>query len=235
MVEDRVGPSPHLAEVLLYGSRFVLPISSSFLAAGDRHTSRDDDPRHPSEGSVAFQVGRSLGVASSLVLLWCAGAVVRSQDAPSETAVKAAFLFNFSKYVGWPASAAEDASQAFPVCVIADEEFTEQVRLTIEGEKVDGRPLTAVRPRTLTAARQCRMLFVGDGEMNRAAPLLRGLRDTPVLTVGESPEFLDQGGVIAFVRVGRNVRFDVNRATAQRHGLTISSQLLRLARNVREP
>jgi len=186
---------------------------------------------------VAFPVGRALGVASSLVLLWCCSTVLRSQDAaPSEAAVKAAFLYNFSRYVQWPTPAPTppDTSGTFEVCVVADSEFTEEVRRTIEGESVGGRRLTSAQPRTVEAARRCQMLFVGQRDMNRAAHLLRGLRDAPVLTIGDSPDFLDHGGVIAFVRTGKNVRFDINRATAQSRGLTISSQLLRLARTVRE-
>jgi hypothetical protein len=94
--------------------------------------------------------------------------------------------------------------------------------------------MTAVEPRTVAAARECRVLFVEDDKMGRASHIVRGLRGAPVLTVGESRDFLDRGGVIAFVPVGRTVRFDINRATAKQQGLTISSQLLRLARSVRD-
>jgi hypothetical protein len=103
----------------------------------------------------------------------------------------------------------------------------------VAGESVYGLPLRV----SLTAApgdlRRCHVLFVHGEEDRRAAAFLEAVGDAPVLTVGESRAFLDAGGMIALLPAARNLRFEVDAATARRHGLAPSAQLLNLASAVR--
>jgi hypothetical protein len=147
-----------------------------------------------------------------------------------EDDVKAAYLFNFTKFVRWPAVA--EVSNDFRICVVGDQAFAASLDAIIKGESADGRALVRLEPASVDAARGCQILFIGRGASERGARLLSALRDLPILTVGDAPTFLAQGGAIRFVRTGDRLRFDVNIAAAVRARLEISSKLLRVARKV---
>ena len=157
---------------------------------------------------------------ASFVLL--AGALpAAAQDVPLEYRVKAAYLYNFLKFVEWPE---ETLSSPFTMCVAARNPFGDVLAETVRGERVAGRAV--VTKVVLDSETDCDILFVPRG--TAAAPYLRNPQGT--LTVGETPDFLAQGGAILFVQDGTNVRFQINDEAAMRAGLRISSRLLRLSR-----
>lgn len=147
-----------------------------------------------------------------------------------ENEIKAAFLYNFAKYVEWPAVAFP--TPEFRLCVLADASFEKSVDDIIAGETIAGRPVKRHTPDTPDAVRACHILFIGRAEAGRAGELLATLKGAPVFTVGDTPEFLSLGGVVTFVREGDRIRFDVSLGEAQKSGLIISSRLLRVARTV---
>jgi hypothetical protein len=176
----------------------------------------------------------AIGGRTAIVALMIATARLAAQPAGvAEDDVKAAFLYNFAKYVAWPDSAFP--ARAFHVCVVADEVFLKSLDDIIAGETIDGRSVTRQIPATPEAARACHILFLASGDADRVAQLLAAVKDTPVLTVGDTADFLARGGVVTFVRDGERIRFDVNMTAALRAGLTISSRLLRVARRVSPP
>ena len=148
-----------------------------------------------------------------------------------ENDVKAAFLYNFTKFVEWPAPPIPD--EPFRVCVIADTAFIATLDRTIADESVGRRRLVRVEPRSIDTARRCAILYVGPGFSDQGAPMLAAVRDLPVLTVGEGPQFVNkQGGAIGFLLEDNRVRFDISIRAIQRSGLKASSKLLRVARTV---
>lgn len=158
-----------------------------------------------------------------------------SAQAPSpvEANVKAVFLFNFSKYVTWPAIAIGERSPAeLRVCVTANDDFYTVLKSAVRGEDVDGKPLEPVALRGLDEARTCQILYVGDSQTAEAKAWLAAVRTSQVLTVADGA--LTDDTVIAFLRDDNRIRFDINRAAASRHGLNVSSKLLRIARQVRD-
>src|SRR3954470_15628246 len=171
----------------------------------------------------------ALSLFSAMAVPVCAQAAAP----PAEDDLKAAFLLNFGKYVDWPATATTAAR--FHLCAVAEPDFLKRIDEIIATETIQGRPVARETPATPAAARGCAILFIGDIEESRIEHLIAAVRDLPVLTVGESRDFLTRGGMIAFVRDGDRIRFDVNNAAAQSAGLTISSRLLRLARKVGGP
>jgi YfiR/HmsC-like len=146
-----------------------------------------------------------------------------------ENDVKATFLYNFTKFVEWPPSAGDET---FRVCAVADAAFVASLDRTLANESIEGRQLVRLDPRSAEEARHCAILYVGSGYAERGAPLLAAVRDLPVLTVGEGPQFLKQGGTIRFFLDNNRVRFDISLRAAQRSGLKVSSKLLRVARTV---
>lgn len=175
---------------------------------------------------------RSSRSIACLAAAACLAAHLHAQvPAASEDEVKAAFLFNFAKYVTWPPKAFPDGK--FRICVTGEAAFTRKVDAIIDGETLDGRAVVRAAPPAIQdLGRTCNILFIGASESARTAELLAAVRASPVLTVGESDAFSARGGMVTFVKDGDRLRFDVNAAEADRVGLSISSRLLRLARRV---
>lgn len=150
-----------------------------------------------------------------------------------EEQVKAVFLFNFSKYVVWPAAAFEAPAPALRICVVAPAGFLQTVKNAVAGETVDGRALVADSPASPDEARGCHILYVGQADRSRMQAWLAAVRGTPVLTVVDDAAMTNEV-VIALVRDQSRVRFDVNRQVAGQQGLAVSAKLLRVARRVRD-
>jgi hypothetical protein len=182
---------------------------------------------------MAFLGGRRRLVLGALLALAAAFRVAAVDQDTLENDVKAAFLFNFTKFIEWPAGPEPD-SDPFRICVIADDRFDRAVDRIIEGETVERRRLVRSEPQTAQDARTCAILYVGRAAGERGVRLVAAVRDLPVLTVGDSPLFVQQGGAIQFVLENNRVRFDVGAPAVQRSGLKVSSKLLRVARNVVE-
>jgi hypothetical protein len=181
---------------------------------------------------AAFVRGTLAGTLA-MTLLASGRLAAQAAGVPIEDAIKAAFLYNFAKYVEWPDTAFQTGD--FHVCVVADAAFVKSVDDIIAGETIGGRSVIRQTPSTPELARSCHILFVGRGETGRVDQLLAAVKGAPVLTVGDGADFLKHGGVVTFVTDGDRVRFDVNVAVAQTEGLTISSRLLRVARHVSLP
>ena len=158
------------------------------------------------------------------------GVVVTAQQT-IEPDVKATFLYNFTRFIEWPEPTTPGA-MPFRICVVADATMEQAIKRTVEGEVVHGRPLVMTHPHTAQEAAGCQILFVGRTEYQRSGALLAAVRELPVLTVGDSAQFVEHGGAIEFVLVDNRVRFDVNLASAQRANLKVSANLLRVARKV---
>lgn len=163
---------------------------------------------------------------AAIVLLVTAAAVSpRAQDVPPEYRVKAAFLYNFVKFVEWPAA---ESSAAIAICVAGRNPFGSLLDTLVRGEAINGRRLeTRV---ILEPDPACDVVFIPDGAATTV--YLRAARGHPILTVGETGGFIAQGGIARFYIDGGNVRFEINRGAAERAGLRISSRLLQLARIV---
>lgn len=171
----------------------------------------------------------------SVVTAFVAIAVLRArpdsaQAIGSEYQVKAAFLYHFTQLVEWPDSSGGD--QAMTFCAFADDAHRDQMQHTFEGKQVGMRPLYARAISGAQDAQGCSILFFSENEANRQGAVMKALHGAPVLTVGESDEFLASGGMIRFHIEQGKVRFDVNVSAAQSARLKISSRLLLLASHV---
>lgn len=168
------------------------------------------------------------------LLLTLAGEPARiwAQAPPDEYQVKAAFLFHFAQLVEWPAAAFTGNSQPLYLCLFDDEPSLRDFRSTIDGKLVADR---AIRVRLLHQPQEvqgCNILFLSRDEFRRQRSLLNSVRNQPVLTVGETDDFLRDGGMIRFHLDGGRTRFDIDLASADSVRLRISSQLLLLATQV---
>lgn len=166
--------------------------------------------------------------------LACGAGPARAAPATSsEYEVKAAFLYNFAKFVEWPPDAFARGGTPLVIGVLGEDPFGSVLDGIVRGKQVQGRPVVVRRFATVEEAAASHVLFISPSEDERLAPVLARLRQAPVLTVGETERFAERGGVIGLRLEGGRVRFDVNVDAAQRARLGVSSQLLKLARVVR--
>jgi hypothetical protein len=152
---------------------------------------------------------------------------------PTEYEVQAAYLSNFGRFVEWPARAAATEREPFYVCVLGQDPFGPLLDAALKGETIGGAPMAAKRVTSAADAASCRIVFVNSTKNNELKSILATLRNSNALTVSDTFDFTRQGGMIQFVLDGNRVRFEINLAAAQRAGLTLSSQLLKVAVAIR--
>lgn len=169
-----------------------------------------------------------MALLRGVILLVLLAAVPASAQAP-EYDVKAAFLFNFVKFVEWPAEAFAGERAPVTICVFGEDPFGRVLDAVIQGERVGERALVVERLDSRDDFEACHVLFVSPSERDRMAQVLARVEGEPVLTVGDTEGFLRAGGIVNFILEGTKVRFVINQGTAERSGLRISSKLLRLA------
>lgn len=150
---------------------------------------------------------------------------------PSEYEVKAAFIYNFARFIQWPEEAFDKKESNLELCVLGDDPFGPALD-AMEGKTVKGRKLRVRRFRKAGKMEGCHFLFVGASEKDRLGRILKSLVSTHAVTVGDMEGFARAGGTIQFVMEANRVRFIINAAAADRAGLRISSKMLRLARSV---
>ena len=145
-----------------------------------------------------------------------------------EYAVKAAYLYNFAKFVEWPAGAFADPAAALTICIAGDNPFGDALG-TLSGKMVESHPVTVRHIPAATGLDQCHIVFIGRAEQGRIKPLLAKLARLPVLTVSDSGDFAQGGGMIGLIEAEQRIRFNINLAAARQANLKLSSQLLKLA------
>jgi hypothetical protein len=159
-----------------------------------------------------------------------AHAPASAQGAIAADQVIAAFLLRFPQFVEWPESVLEGREELV-ICIAEPDPFGRDLEEMALDEQINGRRLTTRRVDSPGMVEGCHVLYVSS-VAERAFALLEAASSRPVLTVGETSDFLDRGGIIHLL-IGPNVRFQVNAASAGRAGLRLSSQLLNLAVSVR--
>ncbi len=140
---------------------------------------------------------------------------------PSEAQVKAAFLFNFLKFVEWPDKASQEP---WVICVVGRGDFANLLEQTVGDRTVNGRKVIVRRSRRVADAKDCHLLYIPAGESEAGAVPAR----TGLLTVGESPAFIESGGVIRLYVEANKVRFEIRPDAGHAAGLRISAQLMKL-------
>ncbi len=153
-------------------------------------------------------------------------------ETPTEYQIKAAFLYNFAKFVEWPADAFADPHAPVVVGIVGEDPFGSVLDKIVLGKTVNGRGLMIKRLKPGPDLRKCHILFISSSEKKHLAPILESLQGSSVLTVGETDRFAQSGGAINFILEENKVRFEINSETAARARLKISSKLLALARIV---
>jgi hypothetical protein len=147
----------------------------------------------------------------------------------NEYQVKAFFLYNFARYVEWPSESFKAANDPIAICILGQNPFGSALEQAIAGKVVETRRFVVRQISDVQPSSHCHILFVNSSERRRFRSLAGRLRGSGVLTVGETPGFTADGGVINFKLEDGKVRFEIDVDAAGREHLHISSKLLSLA------
>ena len=150
-------------------------------------------------------------------------------EVPREYQIKAAFLYNFAKFVQWPASRFTGPESPLVIGVMHGNPFENELKNAVSGRRIHGRPVVVRLVSDSLAARQTHLLFLGPGQESTLA----ALKGHAVLTVGESAAFAREGGMITFTPQGGTMHFTIDQRAADEAKLRISSQLQKLSLGIR--
>lgn len=187
--------------------------------------------------SEASQCRRSVLLSAIVIMAWAllvSMSLTGQPPKPGEYQVKAAYIYNFGKFVKWPASSVANQSGSFTICVLGDDPFGSVLQSTLAGESLGEMPVIVRRIPKPQDATGCRILFLNAAEESHLREILAALGQASVLTVSDMPDFSKRGGMIQFVMEGSRVRFEINRTSAESAGLVLPSELLKVAAAVRE-
>jgi len=167
-----------------------------------------------------------------LAVLLCFSATSLAQQVhPTESQVKAAYLFNFGKFVQWPSDHGP-SGDLFELCVLGQDPFGPVLDATVAGESISTRKIAVVRISKVSEAAPCNVLYIGASEASRLGQILEAARHSGTLTVSDIPHFVERGGIIGFVKQQDRIRFEVSRGAAEDSHLALSSELLKVALRV---
>ena len=157
--------------------------------------------------------------------------ITHAQPSPIEYRVKAAFLYQFFKFVEWPSQAFHATNQTICIGVVDGGPMANALQ-SVEGKEAKGRRVVIKRFKEPEELEFCHILFISSGMEDRMGEILDRLKGTSTLTVSDIDGFARRGGMINFITVENKIQFEINVEAAERAKLQISSHLLRLARIV---
>lgn len=192
-------------------------------------------PRISAHGDACARE-RILAVVLVAIIMFSLSPMARAQANPrGEYELKAAFLFNFAKFIDWPHGSFASPQSPFTICVLGEDPFGRALDDNLRGKVIGDQPLAIRRLKHKAEARRCQVVFVSSSETADLAGIIETLRGANILLVGDTTGFASSGGTIEFTLDEENhVRFTINTDAADRAGLKFSAKLLALAKIVHD-
>lgn len=173
---------------------------------------------------------RSLSATLLLVASFLTFAPAAVANQPSQADIEAVYLFDFGKFVRWPAGANQGP---ISICVAASPSFAAGLQRIVSNENIDGRALEIRHVERPAEASGCAILFLEAAQHLHAEEFLQAVANQPTLTVSDMPDFLSRGGMIQFQLIEKRIRFSINLDGVNRAHLAMSSELLKVAVSVK--
>ena len=166
-----------------------------------------------------------------IVLIAAADLACGAEPVAEEYQVKGAFLLNFTKFIDWPPEVFKGPGDPIAICVLGRNPFGPGLDRAARGTAVGNRTVSVRQVSDAQQASQCQIVFMGVFESKHLREWLEALRGRSVITVGESEDFLANGGIVNFRLEGDRIRIEISTEAADRAGLHISAKLLSLAQS----
>jgi hypothetical protein len=176
-------------------------------------------------------VRRGLLTVGALCLSLSAVASVQAAPTP-EYLIKAAYLYNFALFVGWPADAFSTPDAPLVIGIVGSDPFDQALDRTVHNKRINKRAIVVRRLQWGSDLRYCHILFISASESAKTADMAARLEGLPILVVGESSDFAHRGGTINFTVDDNKIRFEVNLVAAKKSRLDISAKLLNVATRI---
>jgi hypothetical protein len=183
--------------------------------------------------TVSKKLGLVVGLLGAVLLwLWpCAAGAQSAAD--TEQNMKAGFIYNFALFTEWPAKFFKDTATPLALCIAGDKAALQAFE-PLTTKKIISRAVTVQAFGDNATHNPCHIIYIASTNKTEAADLLRLVSGPGVLTIGDLEGFCQLGGIINFYHENNKLRFEINKDAAGRAGLKLSSQLLKLAKIVRE-
>ena len=159
---------------------------------------------------------------------WC------RSDEPALARVEAAFVYNFTQFVEWPADAFASKDAPFVVAIVGEDPFAGALEQAMAGKLASGRPIVVRHYASAERVEGCQLLFVPEALDDAAAAILAKAAGRPVLTVGQTDAFMREGGAIRLLVEDGRMKFQINPDVVDASKLKASAKLMKLARIYRK-
>lgn len=188
----------------------------------------------PLRGRFWFARRTLLFYAASSAILFPARVCRGQSGGVAEYDVKATFLYDFAKFVDWPSGAVADDRSPFVLCIVGADPFGSALDSTVRGQRIDGHEITIRRVSKSADLTICRIAFISRSENKYLPSILDSLKGSSTLVVGDAQDFAKRGGGIQLYLEDSAVHFSINVDSVQRAHLSISSNVLALAKIVHD-
>ena len=198
-----------------------------------RHSSQSRGMRRSAIAIDWRRVRRAFFVTLACWLVLSPSPRALSSAESVEYPVKLAVLYNFTKFVEWPVNSFRDSRAPLAICVVGRDPFSADLEGELRTRTVGEHPVDVRKLRSTDTLSVCHVVFIPVTEKDDAEKIVKGLKGSSTLTVGETKGFAAEGGIINLMVEENSVHFEINQLAAERAGLKISSKLLSLARIVK--
>jgi hypothetical protein len=155
---------------------------------------------------------------------------ISAAESSPEYKFKAAFLYHFTLFVEWPSNVFVEAKSPLVIAILGENPFGIELDQGLRDKVVNGHPIRIRMVQSAAEARtNCHLLFISSSEKKNQAQIFQELQGASVLTVGETEDFTQAGGMIKFLQIEKRIRFQINDEAAKKSGLMIRAKLMELA------
>ena len=185
---------------------------------------------------IIFSV-RHLVRLLTLAILLCAllpqpTIYARAPQINAEYKLKAAFLYNFTRFVEWPENAFSSTTSPVIIGIIGEDPFGAFIDELVSNEKIGNRSIIIRRFKGVTDIANCHILYICYQQTEKIAAVLSTASNKGILTIADAPPFTRMGGMVQFYTDKNKIRMQINNGAAKRAGLNISTKLLSVAKVV---
>lgn len=165
-----------------------------------------------------------------LALIMVSGSALAND---SDYKLKAAYIYQFTKFTHWPKSAFEDVNASIHICVLGKNPFGNSLK-SFSGRKSQNRNLQVEYYKLIENVDNCHVVYISKSEQNKLPVILKHLSKVPVLSVSDIENFAQRGGIVGFVAKKRKVGIEINVGSSRLADLSLSSKLLEVAKLIDE-
>lgn len=188
--------------------------------------------------AALLKTGRFLPVFGLFIIMMLYGLSAAAlntgaeQKKLDEYKVKAAYLYNFAKFVTWPEDTFKDPSLPLGICIFGDDPFGDAIDV-IKDKNVKGKKLEIKQSSGKSELMGCHILFISPSENKNLSGILKNIKNKHMLTVSDMNKFAHRGGMINLKQVKDKIRLEINHEAAKQSGLKVSSKLLKIAKVIK--